>query len=213
MRIPEYQIYERRSLHWVIRWGVRAVVWSLVSLTLLMGWWAKYVFDNAEPFEGLHSGEHWISLEQLSPEARGFVEVRWERPHRELAWRVIWERHKFDHSLLLGSRIIYWSSLTESQAGELLVNCNVPLAVQNQIGDSFTPPPPGELALEDLLQCTWNPEWELERALNRLVERERITDHRRDELLFKFCGHLPPHLKADPEPQELTDDIRWHCRE
>lgn len=60
MRIPEYEIYERRSLPWVVRWGVRAIVWSLMGFTLLMGWWAKYVFDNVEPFEGLHSGEHWM---------------------------------------------------------------------------------------------------------------------------------------------------------
>jgi len=212
MRIPEYEIYERRSLPWIVRWGVRAVVWSLMGLTLLMGWWAKYVFDNVEPFEGFHSGEHWISLEQLSPEARGFVEVRWERPYGDLAWCVIWERHPCDHLILVGSRCIYWSSLREEQARELVLNCHIPLPAVDQIGDTVIVTCSGEVTLEDVLQSTWNPDWEIERALNRLYDRGQMTQHRRDELLFQFCGDVPPHIKANEEPQELSADIRWHCR-
>lgn len=213
MRIPEYQIYERRSLHWVIRWGIRAVVWSFVSLTLLMGWWAKYVFDNAEPFEGLHSGEHWISLEQLSPEARGFVEVRWEHFEGKLTRTVISDRgRRHDHLLYAGLMVWYRRMLPSQQKLQLGLNHHWGCWSADHCPD-IVAPPPRRMTLEDVLQSTWNPEWELERALNRLVERKRMTDHRRDELLFKFCGHLPPHLKADPEPQELTDDIRRHCRE
>lgn len=213
MRIPEYEIYERRSLPWVVRWGVRAVVWSLMGLTLLMGWWAKYVFDNVEPFEGLHSGEHWISLEQLSPEARGFVEVRWERPYGDLAWDVVWGKYPFDHLLLLGSRFVYWSSLTEEKSQELVLNC----WLNSQTAGSFPLPPRARMELEDLLRCTWGASWydkvEFHYLVLRPMVRERhLSQFRSEEILFKFYNSTPPYLVPDYDRQELVESLLRHCR-
>lgn len=97
---------------------------------------------------------------------------------------------------------LYPQLYSEPQARKLVLNRQVFEVAGGLIA-------PKEMALDHLLRCTWNPDWELKRALHRLVERGQVTAYRRDELLLKFCDDVPPHIKADEEPQELSDDIRW----
>lgn len=165
--------------------GVRMTAWFLVGLLLFCGWWAKYVFDSVEPFKGLHSGREWISWEQLSPEARAFAQVRYDRCEGDLAWSVVFDQGvPHDHLLVVGVMILHRRLLSPEQRRMLCLNRHWGWAAEGR--ERFSTPPAGRMNLETLLRCTWNPEWELKWALDSMVETGKISQFRRAQLLSEF---------------------------
>jgi hypothetical protein len=194
MRIPGYHQDKRRSLNTLVRWLVRLVVWPGLGLLVLVVLLVRQVLVN-DPFTGLHNGRHWVNWTQLSPEARDYTELRWERPYAELAWSAVYHRRELiDHFLILGFSITYRSTLTPQQTRTLLMNNRTTLSEESRA--ILAHPLPGRMTLEDLLRCTWNADREIERLTSHLVKEDKMTEHRRDELLFLFCDGIPPYIKA-----------------